>query len=255
MNSSFLSGEDISFGVTSVNDELEENDSFLQYPKDSPQGILSESEFLSFPDFNSMKSDVALPLHSTPVKQTKRCKTQLKFSTVYSTQTETDSFRDETPEHSEDNLSFSVIPDDYSVTEVSPVTKKRKLELHLSSCHTDSDIKSDNDVDQTHLPHGLTKQDIYLTMKRELSQQGIMSTISLSHFYDIWNTSFKRVLIPKVYSVYSYVQSIVIIYYYICFSAICSVSATFAQCTIRNVSSCVKRDFRNLKIPTAFRKC
>ena len=53
-------------------------------------------------------------------------------------------------------------------------------------------------VEQTHLPHGLTKQDVYLTMKQELSQQGVMSTISLSHFYAIWDTSFSNVLIPKV---------------------------------------------------------
>ena len=52
-------------------------------------------------------------------------------------------------------------------------------------------------VEQTHLPHGLTKQDVYLIMKRELSQQGVTSTISLSHFYVIWDTSFKNVLIPK----------------------------------------------------------
>lgn len=52
-------------------------------------------------------------------------------------------------------------------------------------------------VEQTHLPHGLTKQDVYLTMKQELSQQGVMSTISLSHFYAIWDTSFSNVLIPK----------------------------------------------------------
>lgn len=53
-------------------------------------------------------------------------------------------------------------------------------------------------VEQTHLPHGLTKQDIYQIMKREILQQGVSSTISLSHFYVIWDTSFKNVLIPKV---------------------------------------------------------
>ena len=34
-------------------------------------------------------------------------------------------------------------------------------------------------VEQTHLPHGLTKQDIYQIMKREILQQGVSSTISL----------------------------------------------------------------------------
>ena len=60
-------------------------------------------------------------------------------------------------------------------------------------------------LEQTHLPHGLTKQDVYMIMKRELLHQGIMSTISLSHFYAIWDTSFKNVRIPKVHiSKYSY---------------------------------------------------
>ena len=48
-------------------------------------------------------------------------------------------------------------------------------------------------LEQTHLPHGLTNQDVYMIMKRELLHQGIMSTISLSHFYAIWDTSFKNV--------------------------------------------------------------
>lgn len=50
-------------------------------------------------------------------------------------------------------------------------------------------------IEQTHLPHGLTKQDVYLIMKRELLQQGVKSTISLSHFYVIYDNSFKNILI------------------------------------------------------------
>lgn len=52
-------------------------------------------------------------------------------------------------------------------------------------------------VEQTHLPHGLTKQDVYTIMKRDLLEQGVTSTISLSHFYAIWDASFKNVRIPK----------------------------------------------------------
>ena len=52
-------------------------------------------------------------------------------------------------------------------------------------------------IDQVHLPYGLTKGDIYLTMKAELMEQGLL--VSLSHLYRIWNESFKKVVIPKVH--------------------------------------------------------
>ena len=55
-------------------------------------------------------------------------------------------------------------------------------------------------LEQTHLPHGLTKQDVYTVMKRDLLQRGVTSTISLSHFYAIWDASFKNVRIPKVHA-------------------------------------------------------
>ena len=53
-------------------------------------------------------------------------------------------------------------------------------------------------IDQIHLPHGLTKRDIYYNMKSQLQEQGLNNIISLSHFYAIWNTSFEKVAIPKV---------------------------------------------------------
>lgn len=53
-------------------------------------------------------------------------------------------------------------------------------------------------MDQIHLPHGLTKGDIYLKMKVQLLDQGMSEVISLSHFYDVWQISFKKVVIPKV---------------------------------------------------------
>jgi len=55
-------------------------------------------------------------------------------------------------------------------------------------------------IDQIHLPYGLTKGDIYLTMKAELVEQGLLVVVSRSHFYKIWNASFKKVVIPKVWS-------------------------------------------------------
>ena len=55
-------------------------------------------------------------------------------------------------------------------------------------------------IQQIHLPHFLTKGDIYLRMKRELEEQGILSTsiVSKSHFYSLWKTAFKNVVIPEV---------------------------------------------------------
>jgi len=57
-------------------------------------------------------------------------------------------------------------------------------------------------VDQIHLPHGLTKQDVYQKMKQDLSQQGVLFTISQAHFYAIWKSCFSNVHIPKVSYVY-----------------------------------------------------
>ena len=53
-------------------------------------------------------------------------------------------------------------------------------------------------MDQVHLPYGLTKRDVYYMMKGQLLEQGIDMVISLSHFYTVWDTSFKNVVIPKV---------------------------------------------------------
>ena len=53
-------------------------------------------------------------------------------------------------------------------------------------------------MDQVHLPHGLTKQDIYYVMKSQLQEQGVSTIVSLSHYYSIWNSSFRKVVIPKI---------------------------------------------------------
>lgn len=55
-------------------------------------------------------------------------------------------------------------------------------------------------MDQIHLPHGLTKRDVYYMMKGQLLEQGLETVMSLSHFYSIWETSFNKVLIPEVCS-------------------------------------------------------
>lgn len=55
-------------------------------------------------------------------------------------------------------------------------------------------------VQQTHLPHFLTKRDIYERMVLELTKEGIPKNkvISQSHFYGIWESCFKHVVIPEV---------------------------------------------------------
>ena len=57
-------------------------------------------------------------------------------------------------------------------------------------------------MDQIHLPHGLTKHDIYFTMKDQLLDQlldqGWTTVVLLSHYYSIWDSFFKKVIIPKV---------------------------------------------------------
>lgn len=53
-------------------------------------------------------------------------------------------------------------------------------------------------MEQIHLPHGLTKGDVYYMMKSQLLEQGLETVVSLSHFYSIWNTSFRKVVIPEV---------------------------------------------------------
>lgn len=55
-------------------------------------------------------------------------------------------------------------------------------------------------VQQTHLPHFLTKRDIYERMVLELIDEGISKNkvISQSYFYEIWESCFKHVVIPEV---------------------------------------------------------
>ena len=55
-------------------------------------------------------------------------------------------------------------------------------------------------VNQIHLPHFMTKGDIYKRMKRDLLEEGLLEKhiISPSYFYTIWRKSFKHVVIPEV---------------------------------------------------------
>ena len=62
-------------------------------------------------------------------------------------------------------------------------------------------------MEQIHLPHGLTKRDVYYMMKGQLLGQGLNTVMSLSHFYAVWELSFKNVIIPKVSYMYSYIAS------------------------------------------------
>ena len=68
---------------------------------------------------------------------------------------------------------------------------------------------------QLHLPHFLSKRDVYNIMKRQMENQKL-PTISLQHFYATWAMKFKNVVIPKVvlvhvfreYMYYMYMQAI-----------------------------------------------
>lgn len=54
---------------------------------------------------------------------------------------------------------------------------------------------------QLHLPHFLSKRDVYAQMTEELMKhQGLESEeiLSLSHFYAVWNNKFAHCVIPKV---------------------------------------------------------
>ena len=55
-------------------------------------------------------------------------------------------------------------------------------------------------LQKTHLPHFLTKKDVYARMKTELIDQGIQEDqiISLKTFYRLWKNDFRDVLIPEV---------------------------------------------------------
>lgn len=90
-------------------------------------------------------------------------------------------------------------------------------------------------VEQTHLPHVFTKQNVYLTMKQKLSQQGVMSTISLSHFYAIWDTMFSNFMRYIVMHDVKFISTV----------TICSVSVTFIQCTIKNNFGCLRKDSKS----------
>ena len=55
-------------------------------------------------------------------------------------------------------------------------------------------------INQIHLPHVMTKREIYARMKRDLTEEGIAESdvISQSYFYYIWNKCYKNVVIPVV---------------------------------------------------------
>ena len=57
-------------------------------------------------------------------------------------------------------------------------------------------------VQKVHLPHFLTKKDVYFWMKTELVEKGLQEKhiISLSYFFKLWDKSFKDVVIPTVSS-------------------------------------------------------
>ena len=63
-------------------------------------------------------------------------------------------------------------------------------------------------TDQIHLPHGLTKRDIYYNMKSQLQEQGLDNVMSLSHFYSLWKSSFEKVAIPKVWYAYAWLPQV-----------------------------------------------
>lgn len=55
-------------------------------------------------------------------------------------------------------------------------------------------------LQQIHLPHFLTKRDVYNRVCIELNEQGIPheAVVSQSHFYAMWESYFKHVVIPEV---------------------------------------------------------
>ena len=55
-------------------------------------------------------------------------------------------------------------------------------------------------IQQIHLPHFLTKRDVYVRMKKELTAQGVdeNKVVSLSWFYKVWEKNFRNVVIPEV---------------------------------------------------------
>lgn len=62
-------------------------------------------------------------------------------------------------------------------------------------------------VNQIHLPHFLTKGDVFIRMKRDLLEEGLLECeiISQSYFYYTWRKSFKHVVIPEVFIVTAYI--------------------------------------------------
>lgn len=55
-------------------------------------------------------------------------------------------------------------------------------------------------IQPIHLPHFLTKHDVYVRMKKELTEQGMdgKECVSLSWFYKMWDKDFHHVVIPEV---------------------------------------------------------
>ena len=55
-------------------------------------------------------------------------------------------------------------------------------------------------IQKIHLPHFLTKKDVYERMTRELVDQGILEKdiVTLKTFYKFWKKDFSDVIIPEV---------------------------------------------------------
>ena len=55
-------------------------------------------------------------------------------------------------------------------------------------------------IQKVHLPHFLTKKDVYSQMKTELLEEGLQEKdiVCLSYFYKMWEKFFKDVVIPAV---------------------------------------------------------
>ena len=55
-------------------------------------------------------------------------------------------------------------------------------------------------IQQIHLPHFLTKHDVCMRMKKELTEQGmdVMESVSLLWFYKVWDKDFRNFVIPEV---------------------------------------------------------
>lgn len=54
------------------------------------------------------------------------------------------------------------------------------------------------DSNRIHLPSFLTKREVYQKICSDLSDEGVKEIVSLSTFYQLWDTEYSHVLIPEV---------------------------------------------------------